>query len=378
MSNKAVLLCNLGSPDRPDIPSVKRYLDQFLMDPSVIQLPWLIRRMIVSLLVLPKRPKASAEAYQKIWTDDGSPLVVLSGSLREAIQKQLKLPVYMAMRYGSPSIESQLLKIADNPLINEVLFIPMYPHYAESTVRTSIIEAGRVIALHKLKLKLSVKAPFYNEPKYIDALVNSCAIHLFEGLASEDGNVNIPHLLFSYHGLPELHLTKIDPTQSHCLQKQGCCKIDSKAHTTCYRHQVLETTRLFIEKTGLKEDQYSIGFQSRLGRAKWLEPSTESKLKELAERGVKNVIVLCPAFVTDCLETLEEIAIRGKEVFQDAGGLSLKLVPCLNTYPDWVNLVASWCNDEDPKTHQDFKTQEALNTQECFITQENFNSQKGK
>ncbi len=346
MSNKAILLCNLGSPDHADVPSVRRYLDQFLMDPHVIQLPWVIRRMIVSLLVLPKRPKASAKAYQKIWTDDGSPLVVLSEKLKKAVQKQVKHPIFMAMRYGKPSIESQVLKIAENSTIQEILFIPLYPHYAESTVKTSIIEIKRVIALHKLDLKLSIKTPFYNDPDYINALVNSCTIHLFESLVSKDGNINSPHLLFSYHGLPELHLTKIDPTQNHCITKRGCCKIESKAHTTCYRHQVMETTRLFVEKTGLKDDQYSIGFQSRLGRAKWLEPSTESKLKELAERGIKNVVVLCPAFVTDCLETLEEIAIRGNEVFKEAGGHSLKLVPCLNNYPDWMNLVASWCNNE--------------------------------
>ncbi len=346
MSNKAILLCNLGSPDHPDIPSVRRYLNQFLMDPSVIQLPWLLRRIIVSLFVLPKRPKASAEAYLQIWTDKGSPLVALSEKLRSKVQKKVDRPVFMAMRYGNPSIESKILEIAKDNSIKEILFIPLYPHYAESTVETSIIEAKRVIEVHKLDLKLSIKAPFYNDASYIDALVNSATIHLFEGLVGKDGQVNSPHLLFSYHGLPELHLTKIDPTQKHCLKTQDCCSIESQTHKTCYRHQVMETTRLFVEKTKLKKDQYSIGFQSRLGRAKWLEPSTESKLRELAERGIKNVVVLCPAFVTDCLETLEEIAIRGNEVFKNAGGQSLKLVPCLNSYPDWVNLVASWCQTD--------------------------------
>ena len=345
MSNKAVLLCNLGSPDHPDEHSVREYLNQFLMDPSVIQLPWVLRRLIVSLFVLPKRPKASAEAYQKIWTEAGSPLVVMSENLKSAVQKQVDQPIFMAMRYGNPSIESQVLEISKNKSIKEILFIPLYPHYAVSTIETSIIELKRVIESHNLDLKVTVKAPFYSEPGYIEALVNSCTIHLFEGLVGKDGEINSPHLLFSYHGLPELHLTKIDPTKSHCLKSNDCCKIKSEAHKTCYRHQVMETTRLFIDKTGLKEEQYSIAFQSRLGRAKWLEPSTEQKLKELAERGIKNVIVICPAFVTDCLETLEEIAIRGKEVFQEAGGESLKLVPCLNNYPDWINLMASWCNE---------------------------------
>ncbi|MFT6734583.1 MAG: ferrochelatase [Polaribacter sp.] len=352
MNKKAILLCNLGSPDHPNVPSVRRYLNQFLMDPSVIQLPWLIRRIIVSLFVLPKRPKASAHAYQQVWMKDGSPLVVLSKKLREAVQKQVKHPVYMAMRYGNPSIESQVLRIAEDQSIKEIFFIPLYPHYAESTVKTCILETQRVIKKHRLNLKLIIKESFYDEPGYINALVNSSSIHLFEGQVSKNENIDSPHLLFSYHGLPELHLTKIDHTKNHCLKKKGCCEIKSEAHKTCYRHQVLETTRLFVEKTGLKNDQYTVAFQSRLGRAKWLEPSTETKLKELAEQGVKNIIVLCPAFVTDCLETLEEIAIRGNEVFQDAGGQSLKLVPCLNNYPDWVSLVASWCNDEDLDTQK--------------------------
>ncbi len=346
MSNKAILLCNLGSPDQPNVSCVRQYLNQFLMDPSVIQLPWLIRRMIVSLFVLPKRPKASAKAYQKIWTDEGSPLIVLSEKLKEAVQKQIKHPIFMAMRYGNPSIESQVLKIAENNSIQEIIFIPLYPHYAESTVKTSMIEVKRVIESYKLNLKLSIKAPFYDESKYIDVLVNSCANYLPEDSISKNGANNTPHILFSYHGLPESHLTKIDPTQNHCLKKSRCCEIESKANKNCYRHQIMKTTQLFVEKTGLNENQYSIGFQSRLGQAKWLEPSTESKLKELAERGVKNVIVLCPAFVTDCLETLEEIAIRGKEIFQEAGGQSLKLVPCLNNAPDWITLVASWCNKD--------------------------------
>ena len=336
----------MGSPDDCDEPSVKRYLNQFLMDPSVIQLPWLLRRLIVSLLVLPKRPKASAEAYQQIWSNEGSPLIVYSQQLKESLQQKVKPPVHLAMRYGNPSIESQVLAIAENKTTDEILFIPLYPHFADSTVSTSIIEIERVLKKYQLKLKLTVKPAFYNEDKYINALVNSATPYLSE-LISESDNINhkeIPHLLFSYHGLPESHLTKVDPTGNHCLKNKDCCSNYSEAHDTCYQHQVLETTRLFVEKLSLSKQQYSVAFQSRLGRAQWLEPSTTNALIELANKGVQNVIVICPAFVTDCLETLEEIAIRGEQVFIEAGGNSLKLIPCLNTQEDWVDVVADWCH----------------------------------
>jgi len=352
MTTKAVLLANLGSPDDCTEQPVREYLNQFLMDPGVIQLPWILRRLIVSLLVLPKRPKDSAHAYQQIWMDEGSPLIVYSKQLQQAVQKKTGSPIYLAMRYGNPSIESQVLEIAKKPDIKEVLFIPLYPHYADSTVATSIKEVKRVLSAHKLDLKLTIKSPFYNDLNYIKALVESCAPYLFER-ASQSENIGseAPHLLFSYHGLPESHLTKADPTKRHCLKNKDCClqtgcQTESIAHQTCYKHQVLETTRLFVEKAELTNEQYSVAFQSRLGRAKWLEPSTENSIVELAAKGVKNLVVVCPAFVTDCLETLEEIAIRAEEVFIEAGGRNLKLVPCLNTHPDWVDVLAGWIENQ--------------------------------
>ena len=337
MTKRAVLLANLGSPEQPDIPSVRRYLDQFLMDPYVIQLPWLLRKMIVSLFVLPFRPKNSAHAYQSVWTDNGSPLIVLSMELLEALREKTTIKVAMSMRYGQPSIESQLLKLADEN-IEEVLFIPLYPHYAESTVLTSIMEAKRVIHQKSLNINLVPLAPFYKNPKYIDALVNSTNTFL-------DERQEFDHVIFSYHGLPESHLKKADPTGNHCLQTENCCQTPSAAHNTCYRHQVLETTRLFVERAGWDKEHYSIAFQSRLGRAKWLEPSTEETIKNLAQEGKKNILVMCPAFVTDCLETLEEIEIQGNEVFREAGGNKLTLIPCLNSNQDWVDTLSVWISD---------------------------------
>lgn len=334
MSNKAVLLVNLGSPDAPDETSVRRYLNQFLMDPYVIQLPWLPRRLIVSLFVLPKRPADSAEAYRSVWTDEGSPLLALSRALLAAVREQTDVPVEMAMRYGEPSIERMMEKLVKESGAGEVLLIPLYPHYADSTVTTVVEETRRAIQAKNLNVRLDTLPVFYEHPDYIDALASSAGPWLEQ---------EFDHLLLSYHGLPELHLKKADPTGQHCLKVENCCQVPSPAHATCYRHQVMRTTEKFVQAVGLRPDQYSVTFQSRLGRAKWLEPSTEQTLKELGAQGAKKVLVMCPAFVTDCLETLEEIAIQGRETFQTAGGEALTLIPCLNSHPKWVEVLAAWC-----------------------------------
>ena len=338
MGNKAVLISNLGSPDSPDVASVRKYLNQFLMDPYVIQLPWLLRRLIVGLFVLPFRPKASAHAYQSIWWEEGSPLIVLSQRLLEAVKKNTDVPVALAMRYGNPGIEAQLLRLAEQDGIEEILFIPLYPHYADSTVKTSVEEAKDVVARHKLKVRLKVLAPFYQDPAYIDALVASTAPWIGD-------SKEFDHVLFSYHGLPESHLIKADPTGGHCLQTSDCCQTPSPAHASCYRHQVLRTTECFVQKAGLNPEQYSVAFQSRLGKAKWLEPSTVDTLEKLAHEGVRSLLVMCPAFVTDCLETLEEIEIQGSEIFKQAGGESLTLIPCLNDHEQWVSVISRWCDE---------------------------------
>lgn len=336
MTKKAVLLANLGSPEQPTTSAVRRYLNQFLMDRYVIQLPWLLRRLIVSLFVLPTRPKQSAEAYQSVWTTEGSPLIVLSNKLKEAVQQRVDMPVAMAMRYGQPSIESELLKLTENKDVSEILYIPLYPHFADSTITTSIEEAKRVIKKHNLAVTLNVIAPFYQQPDYINALAISAKPYLEQPF---------DHIIFSYHGLPESHITKRDSSSSHCLQKSDCCQVSHACHNTCYRHQVIRTTEEFVKRTGLEERQYSIAFQSRLGRAKWLGPNTEDTAKELAQAGAKNILVICPAFVTDCLETLEEIAIQLQETFVEAGGEKITLIPCLNDQPHWVETLANWCNE---------------------------------
>ncbi|WP_137888802.1 ferrochelatase [Pseudomonas sp. 2FE] len=334
MTDHALLLVNLGSPASTEVADVRSYLDQFLMDPYVIDLPWPLRRLLVSLILI-KRPAASAHAYASIWWDEGSPLVVLSRRLQEALQASwTQGPVELAMRYGEPSIQSVLTCLAAQG-IQRVTLAPLYPQFADSTVTTVLEEAKRVVREQKLNLQFAALPPFYAQPEYLEALVESARPHLEQGF---------DHLLLSYHGLPERHLRKLDPAGSHCLKGPDCCRTASaEVLATCYRAQCLRSAQAFAERMGLQPGQWSVSFQSRLGRAKWIEPYTETRLEELARQGVKKLLVMCPAFVADCIETLEEIGIRGLEQFQQAGGEELVLVPCLNDHPRWVAALQTLC-----------------------------------
>ena len=334
MTQHALLLVNLGSPASTSVADVRSYLNQFLMDPYVIDLPWPVRRLLVSLILL-SRPAKSAHAYQSIWWPQGSPLVEISRQLTDAVRPLwTQGPVELAMRYGEPSIETSLRKLAGQG-ITRVTFAPLYPQFADSTTTTALVEAQRVIAAHQLPLKLSVLQPFFDQPAYLDALAASVKPYLEQGF---------DHLLMSYHGLPERHLHKTDPTGTHCLKGADCCQQASGAVLqSCYRAQCYQVSAGVAERAGLQAGQWSVAFQSRLGRAKWIEPYTEARLDELAAQGVKKLLVMCPAFVADCIETLEEIGIRGREQFIAAGGEDLQLVPCLNAQPHWTTALASLC-----------------------------------
>ncbi|PJE79705.1 Ferrochelatase [invertebrate metagenome] len=333
MKSRGILLVNLGSPDSPSEEDVRAYLNTFLMDPCVIDLPFLLRRLLVSLFILPTRPARSAQAYQSVWTPEGSPLVTHSQKLADAIASRINAPVEIAMRYGHPSMERALEKLANTPGIQDILLFPLYPHYAMSTVKTAVDEALNIIDRKSLSLSVTTHPVFYDHEGYIDALVKCAQPWL-------DKPYN--HLVFSFHGLPERHIRKDDPTRKHCLSSPDCCKKKSSAHATCYRHQVMKTVERFVEKTHIPVGRYTVAFQSRLGRAKWLEPTTSSVLTQLAQQGNKKVLVICPSFVADCLETLEEIGIAGRKTFMEAGGESLELIPCLNEHPAWVNQMTEW------------------------------------
>jgi len=324
---------NLGSPDSTKVPDLRKYLDEFLMDERVIDKPWFFRAMLVKGIIVPFRAPKSAEAYQKIWTDEGSPLIVHTVHLQKALQSRIQEPVEIAMRYGNPTpedaYEGLLKKVPD---MEEVIVLPLYPHYAMSSYETAVEYMKEVYNKKKYSFKLSFIPPFYNEENYLHALAENIRPYL---APKHD------HILFSYHGIPERHIRKSDVTGCHCFQTENCCETPSPAHQFCYRHQVKTTTRLVTEKLKIPTDKYSISFQSRLGKG-WLEPFTDFRLAEMPKEGIKNLLILCPAFVSDCLETLEEIAIRGKEIFMLAGGESFTMIPCLNTHPLWVDAVEGY------------------------------------
>jgi len=330
---KGVLLMNLGSPDSTDIKDLRKYLDQFLMDERVIDKPWLLRALLVKGIIVPFRAPKSVEAYKTIWTKQGSPLIVITRQLQHALQNEIEEPVEVAMRYGNPTVEDGFKKLLKrDPAIEEVIAVPLYPHYAMSSYETAVEYAKQVYNKNKYSFKLSFVEPFYSEPDYIAALAEKMKPFL---------NQSFDKILFSYHGVPGRHIRKSDVTGCHCLQTENCCEVASTAHVHCYRHQVFTTTKLVSEFLNIPKEKYEISFQSRLGKG-WLTPFTDIRLGEFPGEGIKNLLIMCPAFVSDCLETLEEIEIRGREIFMNAGGESFTMIPCMNTEPLWVKTLAGY------------------------------------
>jgi ferrochelatase len=326
--SKGVLLVNLGSPDSTSVGDVRRYLDEFLMDGRVIDTPWLLRRFVVGLILI-NRPKESAHAYEKIWTKDGSPLVVTSKRVQTKLQKRFSIPIELAMRYQNPSIESVVQKMAAQK-IDELFLIPLFPHYAMSSYESAVERVKEVSAKLAPQMKITVQPPYFDSPDYIKALVAS---------AKSDLDSGYDHLLFSFHGIPERHLHKSDPTHCHCLAKENCCEVPSPAHATCYRAQCFKTVAAFVKLAEIPAGKFSVSFQSRLGKDPWLKPYTDLELVEFPKRGVKKLLVICPAFVSDCLETIEEINMRGRETFLSAGGKEFTQIPCLNEHPLWIEAL---------------------------------------
>ncbi|MXN92748.1 ferrochelatase [Flavobacterium sp. Sd200] len=335
---KGVLLVNLGSPDSPTAKDVKPYLDEFLMDKYVIDVPYLLRALLVRGIILRKRPEESAHAYQKIWWPEGSPLIVISKQVHEKVQQQVQVPVALAMRYGKPSIETGLQELADKG-VTDVLLFPLYPQYAMASTMTIEVLAEEIRAKKFPNMKMTNVPAFYNNPDYIDALANS----IKKGLEGYDYD----KLVFSYHGIPERHVRKTDKTKSHkkFVTDVMCCTPGTPAAEFCYRTHCYETTRLVVEKLGLPEDKYYQTFQSRLAGDKWLEPYTDVEIDKMPAQGIKNIAVVTPAFVADCLETLEEIGMRADEDFKANGGQNFKAIPCLNDDVQWIDTLGKWINN---------------------------------
>lgn len=325
---------NLGSPDSTEVKDVRRYLKEFLMDKRVIDYPYLFRLLLVKGIIVPFRAPKSAEAYKSIWMKEGSPLIVFTEQLKEKLQQQMTEPIEIAMRYGNPTprhaYESLLKK---DPGLEEVVLMPLYPQYAMSSYETAVEYMKEVHKKNKYAFKLTIIEPYYNNGDYINALSESIRPYLQNAYDK---------LLFSYHGVPERHIIKGDITGNHCLKTPDCCSVDSPAHKFCYRHQCFKTTELVTAQLKIPKERFEQSFQSRLGRDKWLTPYTAQRLSELPGEGIKNLLVVCPAFVSDCLETLEEIAEQGRETFLHAGGKNFTMIPCLNVHPLWVKTIVKW------------------------------------
>ena len=334
---RAIVLMNLGSPDSTEVKDVREYLNEFLMDERVIDKPWLIRTLLVRGIIVPFRAPKSAEAYKSIWTEKGSPLIVISKQQQQALKREIEEDVAIAMRYGSPSPkEAYDQLVSKNPDLEEVIAIPLYPHYAMSSYETAVEYAKEQHKKGGYKFSLTFIKPFYNEENFLAALAESIRPYLEQ---------EYDQILFSYHGIPERHIIKCDPTGQHCLKVANCCEVPSEAHNYCYRHQCWTTTKKMVAQLGIPEGKWGFSFQSRLGRDPWLQPYTAVRLEELPKEGVKKLLVVCPAFVSDCLETLEEISEEGKESFFHAGGEKFEQIPCLNVHPLWIETMAKWIKD---------------------------------
>ncbi len=331
MSKKGIILMNLGSPDSTSRNDVKEYLDEFLMDERVIDKPYWLRLLLVKGIITPFRAAKSAEAYKTIWWKEGSPLIVLTERLQKVLEAKISHPIEIAMRYRRPhpktAYDNLLKKMPD---LEEVVLVPLYPHYAMSSWETAVEYMKAVHKKHQYRFELKTVPPFYKHPAYIHALAESIKPHLQD---------EFDQLLFSYHGIPEQHILKSDPTQSHCMRVENCCYKTSGSHPTCYRHQVTITSELVAKKLGLKKERWAQAYQSRLGRDPWLTPSTQERLPNLPKEGIKKLKVVCPSFISDCLETLEEIEGRGKEDFMANGGEKYEYIPCVNTSDVWVDAL---------------------------------------
>ncbi|WP_432412189.1 ferrochelatase [Rasiella sp. SM2506] len=333
MNKKGVLLVNLGSPDSTNPKDVKKYLDEFLMDPRVIDVPRWARILLVRGIILNTRPKQSAKAYAKIWWEEGSPLIVLSERLKEKVQEKLNIPVALAMRYGSMTLKKGLQELVDQGC-TEIKTMPLYPQFAMATTETIDVKVDELVAEHFPQVKITRTPAFYNREDYKNVLSKSIAESL-DGLDYE-------HILFSYHGVPERHIRKRDVTKGNCQMDGKCCfKKGSPQHEFCYRHQCEITTVHVAKKLGLKNGTYSTSFQSRLGFDPWLQPYTDRTIERMGKAGIKKMAIVTPAFVSDCLETLEEIAMEGEEIFHEVGGKEFTVIPCLNDREDFAQVLAN-------------------------------------
>jgi ferrochelatase len=333
-----VLLIQLGTPDSPSPRDVRRYLREFLGDRRVLDMPRVPHWLLLNLVILPFRPRKSAEAYSAIWTERGSPLLLHSRALATAVAERLgeDFRVELGSRYGRPSSREALERLVRED-VERVIVLPLFPHYAASSTGSALAHVLDLASEMWNVPELSTVGAFYEHPDYIAALAASARPCLRE--------FKPDHVLFSYHGLPERQVRKSDTSGSHCLSSDDCCAAIGAANRHCYRAQCFATTRALAAALEIDDGRHSISFQSRLGRIPWIRPYTDHVLPELAAQGARRLAVLCPSFVADCLETLEEIGIRARQQWEELGGEDFLLVPCLNSEPRWAETLAGMIRD---------------------------------
>ncbi len=321
-----VLLVNTGTPESPTYWGVRKYLSQFLSDPRVIDIPWFSRFLLLQTIILPLRSYRSAAAYKKVWTQNGSPFLANSLAYKEKLQKELgdQYKITLGMRYGKPSIEDAWKDLRN---FEKILIFPLYPHYAASSTGSALEEIYRIVKKEWNIPSLQTIESFYKEPGFISSLS--------EHIQSELSKIQWEHLVFSFHGLPQHHIEK-----SGCPGICPLTKCHQNAQPFCYRAQCFSTVKHLSSSLNLNASQHSIAFQSRLGRRPWIKPYFDELLPELRKKNIKNLAVVCPSFVADCLETLEEIRIRAEETWKELGGNTLHLIPCLNDSDLWVQASA--------------------------------------
>ncbi|MDH5594453.1 MAG: ferrochelatase [Gammaproteobacteria bacterium] len=311
-----VLLTNLGSPDEPTAPAVRRFLKEFLSDPLVIQLPRWLWLPLLNLVILNIRPPKVAHAYQSVWTDEGSPLLSFSKRQREKLQNKINLPVALGMRYGNPSLKQALQQLHAEG-VERIIVLPLYPQFSITTTQTSLEEISRLLKAMSWQPQIKYIENYCSNNQYIEALANSIKIFW-----SENGQTE--KLLLSFHGLPQRYVDKGDP----------------------YFEQCHVTAKLLAEKLQLNNEQWQLAFQSRFGREEWIKPYTDFVLQEWGQQKVKSVAVVCPGFPSDCLETLEEIALQNKEIFQNAGGGEYHYIPALNDSNEHITVLSDLINEK--------------------------------
>ncbi len=335
-----LLLINLGTPDSPRPGDVRRYLREFLSDPRVIDLaPWQ-RKLLLELVILPFRPRRSGEAYAKIWTSDGSPLLIHGRGLEDGVRRRLPgVPVELGMRYGNPSIASALTRLREAG-VEQIVVFPLYPQYSAAATASSLDKVYEEACRLWDVPALTVVPPFFDHPGFLDCCAELARPHL--------ERVDPEVVFFSFHGLPERQIRKSDRGRGHCLVAEDCCERIGEANRMCYRAQCFATARLLADRLRVPADRRQVCFQSRLGRDPWIKPYTDRLLDELPRRGVRRAVILAPAFVADCLETLEELGLRAVEQWRAAGGETLDVVPCLNTHEGWFDAVVAIARETAP------------------------------